>query len=407
MNSTEPSALTGRSHQNQVNASMTASQEIEKTARDVNTADTLFEHAKSLRVAIISDAAPSRNGVGTFYVDLCTHLRKHLEHIEIISPTVEDGKWKAGLVFPLPGDATQKLCMPNPLEMRRKLKAIKPHLVLIATPGVYGVVGAFMAANLNIPAIAGFHTSFEKITELYWHNSLTGLIVHGYFKVSNGYLFKKCPLILANSQEMIDQARRIGAKNTRTVSTPISSVFTEKKSEPYSGKIAKVLFAGRLAPEKNIEAILEAAIEHEAVAFTLAGEGPLREIVEEQAKKLNNLSYVGWLDRDSLRDQLDKHDALILPSHFESFGTIALEAMARERLVIVSKQCGIVEWDEYNSGLVVIESSLSDTLASLIDSNENWRTGIARKAQKITEEINQKSIKEWCALFSDSSTLSS
>lgn len=381
---------------------MTISSEIRNIDAGVEPANDIFDKAKALSVVIISDAAPGRNGVGTFYVDLSTHLQKRVKHIEILSPVVEDDKWKAGLVFPLPGDKTQKLCMPNPVAMKRRLAEIKPDVVLIATPGVYGLVGAMLAGRMKIPAIAGFHTSFEKITELYWNNSIAGSIVHGYFKVSNRYLFKKCPLILANSEEMIVQARRIGAQNTRIVSTPISSVFTEHAQQPYSGEIKRVLFAGRLAPEKNIETLLDAAEALPDIQFTIAGEGPLRDQVEERAKQLPNLNCLGWLDRETLRDQIDAHDALVLPSHFESFGTIALEAMARQRLVIVSPHCGIVEWDEYNGGLRVIDDSLTQTLRALSESDKSSRAQLASRAQDITQEINRKSIEEWCELLFES-----
>ena len=204
---------------------------------------------------------------------------------------------------------------------------------------------------------------------------------------------------------MIEQAERIGAKNTRIVSTPVSSVFTDHEQKEYSGELKRVLFAGRLAPEKNIEALLKAAEEHPNTVFTVAGEGPLRDQIEENAARLSNFNYVGWLDRESLREQIDQHDALVLPSHFESFGTIALEAMARQRLVIVSKHCGIVEWEEYNQGLQVIEDTLSDTLSSLANRSPELRTQLAETAKNVTEEINKASLKEWCDLLLESSLL--
>ena len=124
--------------------------------------------------------------------------------------------------------------------------------------------------------------------------------------------------------------------------------------------------------------------------------------MEERAKQLPNLNCLGWLDRETLRDQIDAHDALVLPSHFESFGTIALEAMARQRLVIVSPHCGIVEWDEYNGGLRVIDDSLTQTLRALSESDKSSRAQLASRAQDITQEINRKSIEEWCELLFES-----
>ena len=68
-----------------------------------------------LRLAVTSDAAPERNGVGAYYEDLLDYLSSRLAHAEVFSPVINDGQWQAPLVLPMPGDATQKLCFPNPI----------------------------------------------------------------------------------------------------------------------------------------------------------------------------------------------------------------------------------------------------------------------------------------------------
>jgi glycosyltransferase involved in cell wall biosynthesis len=364
------------------------------------TLDSLDNRIGTLNIAIVSDAAPARNGVGTFYVDLTKHLKKFVNRIEILSPTVVDDKWKAGLVLPLPGDKTQKLCFPNPFSLRRQLQDIDPDLVLIATPGVYGLFGAMLAARMGIPAIAGFHTSFEKITELYWKHSAAGKIVQGYFKVSNNYLFKKCPLVLANSEEMILQAERMGAKQTRLITTPVSATFTDHPVREHSGELKRVLFAGRMAPEKNLEAVIEAAKALPDMQFTLAGEGPLRNQMEAEAATLDNLRCLGWCSREQIREQIDQHDALILPSHFESFGTIALEAMTRKKLVIVSTHCGILDWSALQPGLHVMQGNkLADKLGELASLTNSERITLAEKAHSVSLGANNTCLNDWFQLL--------
>lgn len=358
------------------------------------------EH-RALNIAIISDAAPGRNGVGTFYIDLQEHLKDRVGRIELFSPTIEEnGKWNAGLVLPLPGDATQKLCFPNPFTLQRQLQALRPDIVIIATPGVYGLLGAFLAGRMKIPAIAGFHTSFEAITDLYWANSTAGKVVHGYFKVSNLYLFKKCKLVMANSQVMIDQARQLKAPATELIHTIISPAFTGHPVTPATGKLQRILFAGRLAPEKNIEAILQAARSLPQFHFTLAGDGPLRDTVQKAADELDNLTLLDWLKRETLREEIDRHDALILPSHFESFGTIALEAMARQRLVVVSPQCGIADWPSFRAGLFVMEDqNLTEALNRIARLSDDQRREKSLEAQQLTRALNDTSIAQWLALL--------
>ena len=124
---------------------------------------------KRLRVLAISDAAPSRNGAGAYYLDLLEHMKGKVKEARLFSPTInENGKWQAGLVLPLPGDKTQKLCFPNIFRLNKMFKDMQPDIVVIATPGIYGITGAWLARRHKVPYLTGMHTSFEQLTELYW-----------------------------------------------------------------------------------------------------------------------------------------------------------------------------------------------------------------------------------------------
>ena len=50
-----------------------------------------------LRLAVTSDAAPERNGVGAYYEDLLDYLSTRLAHAEVFSPVIKDGQWQAPL----------------------------------------------------------------------------------------------------------------------------------------------------------------------------------------------------------------------------------------------------------------------------------------------------------------------
>jgi len=96
---------------------------------------------------------------------------------------------------------------------------------------------------------------------------------------------------------MIDVARRMGARTVRLMGTPIPKRFLDLPPTPLRPKIERVLFAGRLAPEKNLEAVVEAAERLPDLAFVIAGDGPLRGWLEDRAAELGNLTYVGWAKR--------------------------------------------------------------------------------------------------------------
>jgi len=354
-----------------------------------------------LRLLAISDAAPSRNGAGAYYLDLLEQMSNRVERTVLYSPTIDDdGTWQGGLTLPLPGDKTQKLCFPNPFDLNRVFRDLNPHVVVIATPGVYGIIGAWLARRHGIPYLTGMHTSFEQLTELYWPDSLQGKIVEQYFRFSNGTLFRHTEAVLGNADPILAQATEMGAPETCLIGTPISAEFIVPPYKSHTGSLQRCLFAGRLAKEKNIEALLDAVAGFPDIRFSVAGDGPLREQVEEAVAQFDNLDYLGWLSRTNLRKTLDEHDALLLPSHFETFGTIALEAMAREKLVFVSTGCGITHWKNLLPGLIVVDASgLTRTLEAVLRKTPEERKAIACTANTLAVDWNNDVLERWVSIL--------
>ncbi len=356
---------------------------------------------RTLRLAIISDAAPGRNGVGAYYHDLTKHLETLVDSVSVFSPTIRHGQWQASLVLPMPGDDTQKVCVPNPRSIGQWLDRAQPHAVIVPTPGPYGLAGTWAARRRNLPVIVGFHTSFEHLADLYWHGSLFGRLANRYFDAIHRYLFRRSTRVLAHSEPMVRMARELGANNPALVGTPIPPDFLNPDVVPFSGTLRRCLFAGRLAAEKRVECVFAAARAHPDIAFTVAGTGPLRDQVAAESERLENLTYLGWLSRMELRHQVDQHDALLLPSHFESFGTVALEAMARQRIAIVSDGCGIGQWPQLAAHLSIFqdEATLIDRLATLKTSNPVQLRDQAHGSHRAALAMHDHCISQWLDLL--------
>ena len=357
----------------------------------------------NLRLVIVSDAAPDRNGVGTYYQDLLDQLAPELEQAEVFSPTVEEGKWNAGAVLPLPGDSTQKLCFPNPWSMQRSLSRVRPHVLIVPTPGVYGLAGAFLASRMNIPVLVVVHTAFDLLTDLYWRGSIGGLIAGKYFEQSHDYLFKVARRIVVTSPELCDLVRRISGREADLVPTPVATQFFRTARVGRQGRLDRVLFAGRLAAEKNLHLVSQLARDLPSLSVSVAGDGPLRAQIEMEAETIGNLHYLGWLNREELLRQIDAHDVLVLPSQVETFGTVALEAMSRERLVVVSADCGIVNWKNLTSCLLVMEpgEKLTDTLGRARSMSDQERLQLAGRAARAAREFNGVSRARWQSLLAE------
>ncbi|MCA1779519.1 MAG: glycosyltransferase [Xanthomonadaceae bacterium] len=349
----------------------------------------------------MSDSLPERNGVGAYYADLIAQLDDHGVVSTFLCP---GGDLPPGLRFPLPGDSTQQVYLPPVRAFGRAIRAARPDVIVVATPGPYGMLGVRWARKLGIRLIVGFHTDYAGVTDLY-RNSILRVLSRSYFRHADRMLFRRADHVLANSAKMVDQARRMGARHVSRIGTLLPKTVLETPVRASSGRFERVLFAGRLAPEKRLETVLEAAEKLPDLGFVIAGDGPLKDLVEGAAARLQNLEYTGWLSRAGLLHQMDQADALVLPSRFESFGNVALEAMGRQRIVAVTRTCGIVNWPALAKRLVVfdLDQPLHEVLSMVRDWSAADRRLWAEGTRLAARDLNRRSLDQWLRILNPGS----
>ncbi len=356
---------------------------------------------RHLRVMVLCDAAAGRNGVGSYYVDVASQLRLRGVSIELVLPDSHGSNDFCYSGVPLPGDKTQRLALPRCHRVYSALVTFRPHVIIVPTPGPVGLLGLFLATRLNIPIIAAFHTHYEALTELYWQRSMQrplGLLCRHFLECCNKLLFRRAALVLANSPETALQAKAIGAGDVAIMGTSVSQSFLDRDPVPlrefYSDDKPRVVFAGRLAKEKNVHALIDLADHCPALQVVIAGDGPEREAVCRASRRLENLQYLGWVRREALSDVLDSADVFVLPSAVESFGTVALESLARARPVLVSSGCGIAEWGDFESALFVINAG--ETLSAAV--NRVLSTPLKERVRRVQEgRLAANSLNNWNA----------
>jgi glycosyltransferase involved in cell wall biosynthesis len=104
------------------------------------------------------------------------------------------------------------------------------------------------------------------------------------------------------------------------------------------------LFVGRLSPEKGIRTMLSAWEQLKgAVPLRIAGEGPLRPLVEETAARVPGIKYLGSLSRPDVLKAMQEARFLLLPSEcYEGFPMTIAEAFACG-LPVVASRIGAME----------------------------------------------------------------
>lgn len=153
-----------------------------------------------------------------------------------------------------------------------------------------------------------------------------------------------------------------------------------------------LLYAGRVASNKGLDGLLRAlarlpAAERPPVVF-LGPDWGERARLEALAGSLglgDRLTFLGRLDRPAYRTVFRAARAFVLPSEWEAFGLVLLEAMAADLPIVATGVGGVPEVLEGGkSGLVVPygdPAALADALGTVLH-DEGRRSGLVRAGRE-------------------------
>ena len=323
--------------------------------------------AKRLRVLLLSDAVPGRNGVGTYYDDLVEHLRPRVARVRLLAPPPPgEAGGLPGRHLAMPGDPTQTLFVPSLRTVGEAAAELRPHVIVAASPWILGWTGPWLARKLDAGFCVGYHTQFERIAALYWPRGLSR-VSRPVLRWWDHLFLRFADTVVVLNDALEADARRGGCRRVEVMGTPSPKAFLRKPAPPPPEAIRSILFLGRLAPEKRVHQVLEAAGDHPDLEVRIVGDGPLRSAVESGAAGLPNVETVPWVERDQVLEYLDAADLVVLPSRFETFGSAAYEGMLRRRAVLASPTCGFLSWSRLRDGAFVTgpDESLSAAVARL------------------------------------------
>jgi len=155
-----------------------------------------------------------------------------------------------------------------------------------------------------------------------------------------------------------------------------------------------ILYVGRLVYEKGIQVVVNAVpkiLQRVNAKFVIVGNGYMRDQLTAIVNGLglaHKVLFTGFLDDDTLRKLQMIADVSVVPSLFEPFGIVALEAMAAGSPVVVSDTGGLSEIVEHDVSGVKCYVNDPDSLAWAItrvltdDSYANWiRTNALKRVQ--------------------------
>jgi glycosyltransferase involved in cell wall biosynthesis len=328
---------------------------------------------------------------------------------------VVEGRPRAGGLLLPPAAQVVPLASPTGADLRRKLSVgarMPSYLVRMARqvrradvvhtplPGDLAFLGMLTALGLRRRLIARYGGSWAATSESTMMNRVT----------------RQCMRLFAGGRNVM-LATGVGAEPPApgvhwVFSTAISSRelaevqpdLTRGASEPL-----RVIFAGRLSPEKGLLYLLEAMallrargdLGDRIPQLTLAGDGPQREELVRTARALgvdDLIHFAGQLDRISLLTEMCRSDVCVLPSLTEGFCKALIDGMVCGLPAIATEagSAGTVVGRAAERGWLVPyrdPAAIADALRRLVLQPPDW-PALRRRCREFTEGLT---IEAWAA----------
>lgn len=174
-----------------------------------------------------------------------------------------------------------------------------------------------------------------------------------YYKLLDKYLFKRYDFVVGVSQKASESLENYMPFLNRKIHTILNGVPLAKFKNANSNTNSKffnndfpiVVSVGRLHPQKNFPVLIEAMSQLSKINLIIVGDGKERTRLQDLIEKKGLTERILLLGkRNDIPSLLKSSDIFVLPSNWEGFGIVILEAMAVKIPVIVTAIPGVTEW---------------------------------------------------------------
>lgn len=263
-----------------------------------------------MRVLIVTDAwKPQVNGVVRTLDSTSNHLRKLGHNVEMITP-------QGCKSIPCPTYKEISLALSPSRLVKNTFHQFDPEMIHIATEGPLGWSARRFCKKNNLNFTTSFHTQFPEY-------------IHARTRIPTGWTYKVLRRfhslarhVMVTTFSMEKKLASAGFKNLTKWSRGVDTGLFQPQSRSYMGSKPNLLYVGRVAIEKNLEAFL--AMDIDAVKIVV-GDGPQLPFLKS---KYPDVVFAGAKFGEELVQYYSMADAFVFPSRTDTFGLVMLEALA-------------------------------------------------------------------------------
>lgn len=265
-----------------------------------------------MRILLVSDAwAPQVNGVVRTLQQVKGECEALGHRVEVISPD-------QFRTVPCPTYPEIRLALRPGREIGRRIDAVRPHSIHIATEGPLGIAARRQCLRRGLPFTTSYHTRFPE----YVQARVPVPLALGYAWMR--WFHRPSAAVMVATRSIRRDLEARGFDNVADWSRGIDTdLFRPDRSPALDLPRPVHLYVGRVAVEKNLDAVLSMPVC--AGSKLVVGGGPQ---LDEFRARYPQVHFAGARFSEDLARHYASGDVFVFPSLTDTFGLVLLEALA-------------------------------------------------------------------------------
>jgi glycosyltransferase involved in cell wall biosynthesis len=264
-----------------------------------------------VKIVLVTDAWPPQvNGVVRTLQETIRILEAAGHRVDVIAPD-------SFRCMPCPTYPEIPLALFPGREVARRLSSASADAVHIVTEGPLGYAARRFCLREGIPFTTAYHTAFPE----YVADRVPGTAGIAYSYLRRFHASSRA--VMVPTETMIERLKQRRFEHLAFWSRGVDGDLFRPRSKSFLGDKRPIyLYAGRVAPEKNIDAFLKLKLPGTKY---VVGAGPSLKRLKAHYPEAR---YTGYVDDETLASFYAAADVFVFPSRSETFGLVLLEAMA-------------------------------------------------------------------------------
>lgn len=261
----------------------------------------------------------------------------------------------------------------------------RPDLILAHSVTWAGYASYLLKQKYGIPYVIVEHRSF-----FVWSTEEARQMVKSYHVPLFELAYNHCEKLIPVSDSLrkgIEVLVPAALERSMVIPNMIREDLFLPPPEPRKTSPFVFLWAGRLEHVKGVDLLLRAVkslsdLTDLQFSVRLAGKGSLREELELLASNLgisDRVIFLGRLSRDEMQKEMQEANCKVLPSRYEAFGVVLIEAMATGLPLIAIRSGGPDSIVTPDNGLLIERENSDDLAEAMQEMMANIKAYSAKK----------------------------